>query len=470
MKEKKAKGICHEGSARGDMISKLPDSLISRILLYLPTKEVVRTSVLSNKWKSVWLLVPELGLDSSEFPDYNAFVSFMDRFLDFYREEKSCLDKLELRIRKDKNDQSCVTRWIDFVATHKVKRLDVEYLYVHRKCFEVMPVSLYVCETLLYLRLNRVFVGSFESVSLPRLKTMSLEKNLYANATGLESLILSCPVLEDLSIIRRLDDNVKVLRVLSQTITTLRVGFDRSGDHGFFYFNWETLALFIDAPRLKYMNFENERSPNQFIRNLGSLVKVNFVGDFMLYYNDRVAISKHQMVHRFLTGISRVRDLIISETTMELINTYLKVVEPLPQFCNLSSLEAEVRLKTVEILEILPTLLESFPNLKSIVLGLTYSMVKTKQMTVSSMPQCLLSSLEFVDIKSQCQAELVAMELAKYFAENSAILKKLVLSWKGSNSILEEDSVLRDLLALLKQPSTCQIEVCGPLKRLVSGL
>ncbi|KAG7558975.1 F-box domain [Arabidopsis thaliana x Arabidopsis arenosa] len=346
MKERKAKGICHEGSTRGDMISKLPESLISRILLYLPTKEVVRTSVLSNKWKSVWLLVPELGLDSSEFPDYNAFVSFMDRFLDFYREEKSCLDKLELRIRKDKNDQSCVTRWIDFVATHKVKRLDVEYLYVHRKCFEVMPVSLYVCETLLYLRLNRVFVGSFESVSLPRLKTMSLEKNLYANATGLESLISSCPVLEDLSIIRRLDDNVKVLRVLSQTITTLRIGFDRSGDHGFFYFNWETLALFM---------------------------------------------------------------------------------------------------------------------------GLTYSMVKTKQMTVSSVPQCLLSSLEFVDIKSQCQAELVAMELAKYFAENSAILKKLVLSWKGSNSILEEDSVLRDLLALLKQPSKCQIEVCGPLKRLVSG-
>ncbi|CAF1889646.1 unnamed protein product [Brassica napus] len=156
-----------------------------------------------DMWESLWLLISELDLSSSEFPEYNAFVGFVDRFL-----EKSCLHELKLKILKRKNNKPCVMRWVDFVARRKlIKHVDVEYIYVSRKRLEVMPVSLYVCETLLYLRLNRVFVGSLDSVSLPYLKTMRLDENMYDSDTGIESLISSCPVLEDLSIVRRLDDN-----------------------------------------------------------------------------------------------------------------------------------------------------------------------------------------------------------------------------------------------------------------------
>ncbi|KAG2280152.1 hypothetical protein Bca52824_051372 [Brassica carinata] len=235
-----------------------------------------------DMWESLWLLISELDLSSSEFPEYNAFVGFVDRFL-----EKSCLHELKLKILKRKNNKPCVMRWVDFVARRKlIKHVDVEYIYVSRKRLEVMPVSLYVCETLLYLRLNRVFVGSLDSVSLPYLKTMRLDENMYDSDTGIESLISSCPALEDLSIVRKLDDN----------------------------------------------------------------------------------------------------DLTHSKTDM------------------------------------LPIALSSVP------------------------PQCLLSSLEFVEIKSRYEAEFVLMELANYFAENSVILKKLVVRWKRSK--LEEDTVLWDLLSL----------------------
>nr|VDD20346.1 unnamed protein product [Brassica oleracea] len=244
--------------------------------------DVYDDPVLSHRWESLWLLISELDLSSSEFPEYNAFVGFVDRFL-----EKSCLHKLKLKILKRKNNKPCVMRWVDFVARRKlIKHVDVEYIYVSRKRLEVMPVSLYVCETLLYLRLNRVFVGSLDSVSLPYLKTMRLDENMYDSDTGIESLISSCPALEDLSIVRRLDDN----------------------------------------------------------------------------------------------------DLTHSKTDM------------------------------------LPIALSSVP------------------------PQCLLSSLEFVEIKSRYEAEFVLMELANYFAENSVILKKLVVRWKRSK--LEEDTVLWDLLSL----------------------
>ncbi|XP_056860181.1 FBD-associated F-box protein At5g44490-like [Raphanus sativus] len=206
--------------AREDMISKLPDSLLSQILSNLPTKDTVRTSVLSHRWKNVCLLVPSLDLSSSEFPDYDTFVSFIDKLLAFYREENSVLYNLKLSLQKDENDdyEYCVTRWIDFVANPKLKHLDVECVLVNRKFLEVIPQSLYIeCDTLVYLRLHRVSLGELKSVSLPCLKTMRLEHNAYASDASLELLISSCHALEDLSIVRMVPDNVKVLRVRSQT-------------------------------------------------------------------------------------------------------------------------------------------------------------------------------------------------------------------------------------------------------------
>ncbi|KAF8098902.1 hypothetical protein N665_0256s0032 [Sinapis alba] len=454
--KEKEKGTCQELPSRRDMISNLPDSLISHMLSCLPTKEAVRTSVLSTRWKSLWILVPSLRLASHDFPDYNAFVSFLDKSLDLYREENSCLHKLELVIRKDDNDQSCVTRWIDYVATRKVKHLDVECILVRREFLEVVPLNLYTCESLLYLRLHRVLLGGSESVSLPRLKTMCLEQNVYADEAFLQSFISSCPVLEDLRIVRRDNDNVKILRVHSQTLTSLTLGFEPPDGHMLYhYFDREILELFMDSPRLKYLNFNDDVSKCQILSNfISPSVKVNLGGvRYMSYYSDGVVFSNLQVARSFFTCISRVKDLLMD---------FCMKFEPLPQFCDLSCLEAKVCLVDVETL---PTLLESCPNLNSIVLELTRPTIITEQITVWAVPQCLLSTLEFVEIKCCCKAELVGMKLAKYFAENSVFLKKLVLRWRGY--VLEEDSVLRDLLALSWGSSTCQIEVRGPLKRIV---
>ncbi|XP_020879284.1 putative FBD-associated F-box protein At5g22720 [Arabidopsis lyrata subsp. lyrata] len=307
-----------------DMISRLPDSLITQILLYLQTKEAVRTSVLSNRWKSVWLLIPKLDLDSSEFPDYNAFVGFMEKFLNFSREEKSCLYKLRLSIQKgESDDHSCVTRWIDFVATPKLKHLEVEFGPVKRECLEVMPLSLYIGETLLFLRLHRVFLGKFESVSLPCLKTMRLELNVYANETGLDLLISSCPVLEDLIIVRRLDDNVKLLRVRSQTLTSLSIEAGSNDDDVEALaeeFEYEYLRVLIDTHRLKYLNLEEDICGFDILSNLDSLTKINICEYFDLEDSaDEADIRKRYMVRNFFTSISGIRDMKLSFEAYEFI-------------------------------------------------------------------------------------------------------------------------------------------------------
>ncbi|ESQ42219.1 hypothetical protein EUTSA_v10013474mg [Eutrema salsugineum] len=454
MEERKEKRLCHQRPAREDLISKLPDSLISQILLYLPTEEAVRTSVLSNRWKSLWLSIPGLDLDSRVFPNYKVFVRIMDKFVDLSRQEKSYLHKLKLSIRKGEYDEYCVTRWIDFVATPKLWHLDFECGPVDPDCLEVMPESLYICESLLHLRLHRAFLDSFESVSLPCLKTMRLELNVYAKDTCLESLISSCPVLEDLSIVRRVDDNVKVLRVRSQTLTTLTVSFD-FGDYGseLSRFDRGNSGLLFDAPRLKYLNFFDELSKSKIISNLSSLAKADFAGFFdVQYHSDGAGLSKNQLARNFFTGISRVRDMIISGDTMKFFYSYLKI-EPLPQFWNLSCLEAGFCSSHVKIL---PTLLESCPNLKSIVLDLTHCMMLTDPLSCSSVPQCLLSSLKYAEIKSRFTGRCVEREVASYLVKNSVVLKKLVVHLSSS---MQQQSlvVLRDILALPMPSSICQI-------------
>ncbi|CDY09162.1 BnaA02g05880D [Brassica napus] len=62
---------------------------------------------------------------------------------------------------------------------------------------------------------------------------MRLEHNVYASDASLELLISSPPVLEDLSIVRMVPDNVKVLRDGFVDV------FEREGT-----------GVFIEAPRL----------------------------------------------------------------------------------------------------------------------------------------------------------------------------------------------------------------------------
>ncbi|CAG7909904.1 unnamed protein product [Brassica rapa] len=68
---KKKPKTCDHGSHE-DRISPLPDDLISHILTHLSTCDVLRTSLLSKRWISLWERVPDL--DSHSFSSFDALV------------------------------------------------------------------------------------------------------------------------------------------------------------------------------------------------------------------------------------------------------------------------------------------------------------------------------------------------------------------------------------------------------------
>ncbi|KAJ7981730.1 FBD-associated F-box protein [Quillaja saponaria] len=53
--------------SRPDRITSLPTGILRHILSFLPTKHAVATSILSSRWKNLWVSVPNLDFDDDLF-------------------------------------------------------------------------------------------------------------------------------------------------------------------------------------------------------------------------------------------------------------------------------------------------------------------------------------------------------------------------------------------------------------------
>ncbi|KAG7556121.1 F-box-like domain superfamily [Arabidopsis suecica] len=250
-----------------DRISSLPDHLLCQILSNLPTKNAVTTSILSTRWRNIWLSTPILDIDIN---DVTTFVTFASRFLDFSKD--SCLHKLKLSFGREDVDMCTIKLWIEDAFKRKIQHLEVDSRV--DEMIDMQPLTFYLSETLVSLRLHFVLLHRFVFVSLPYLKVMHLEDNIYNDGNTLENLISSCPVLEDLTVVRSVDETtVKVLRVRSQSLNSLKLVLDSSKC----WYNddsndWEVI---IDAPRLGYLSLKDDQSVSFLISNLGSSAKVD---------------------------------------------------------------------------------------------------------------------------------------------------------------------------------------------------
>ncbi|CAH2046549.1 unnamed protein product [Thlaspi arvense] len=204
-------------------------------------------------------------------------------------------------------------------------------------------------------------------------------------------------------------------------------------------------AIEIDAPQLKYMKLKDYRSDKIVLKNLGSLAMI----DIATEYSSPLGPMKRVIITDFLISVSSVKHMIISQLTLEIIFRYSKRI---PKFDNLYHLQAVF---SSSMIHLLPIFLESCPNLKDLILDYYFDGARETELT--SVSQCLLSTLECVEIKELLIKEETWKKLARYFLENSVLLKKLILRFNDFSIANQDSDIFQELCTFTKPSQECQI-------------
>jgi hypothetical protein len=190
-----------------DRISTLPDDVLCHILSFLKTEEAVATSILSNRWKHLWLSVPVLDFSHTLLTDQEANFRFNDFVYSILLSRDSTLPikKFCLQITYNyRQRRNLCTRsfakWINFV----LQCGGLEYLDLQVGLeWPILPITIFSCTTLVVLRLRFFYVEDhrFSSIlSLPSLKTLNVQFVRFPKPQDFIFLLANCPNLEDLLI------------------------------------------------------------------------------------------------------------------------------------------------------------------------------------------------------------------------------------------------------------------------------
>ncbi|CDY36410.1 BnaC05g10110D [Brassica napus] len=438
-----------------DRLSALPESLLTHILSYLPTKHSVKTSVLSTRWKNLWLNVPALDLNCEDFPyreeeeEEEAVLGFLDRLLEF--EPGSRLLKFKVKCGNVEDIGGLRDR-ISTVIHRGPQHLDFESFteYIdHDDAFlypfiDYIPLNLYTSRTLVSLKLTFSGLEDPGFVWMPCLKSMILVKVHFHYAADLEKLVSGCPVLEELTLVRNMDPilvgtDEKIMRVRSGSLKRFRVPLW----HGKRCRSSVKCTLEIDAPMLEHMTLGEDHYDSVMVKNLTSLFMVDLGIKFAVKFGEFVDpgdLSKRNEIRYFLSGISSVKHMNISEKTVQALELYSNV-GLIPKFNYLSRLEAVFPYK---LLQFLPAFLECCPNLKHLILEVYYSREMEDAFELTNVPGCFLSTLECVQLKRIHEWEEEEMKVATYFLENAAVLKKLTLSLTNYPRYVSDEEIFEE--------------------------
>ncbi|KAF7825789.1 F-box/RNI/FBD-like domain protein [Senna tora] len=154
-----------DGEKSIDRLSSLPDVLLLKILSYLPIRQAVATSILSNTWRAL------------------------------------CRDRPSRKIYHSRSNpfEAIDTEWIKrAIIEGKVEILDVSLGFNH------VPSSIFTCSTIVVPRLNgaRIMNDIDSSVCLPSLKILHLNHVEFGRRENINKILHSgnTIVLEDLAL------------------------------------------------------------------------------------------------------------------------------------------------------------------------------------------------------------------------------------------------------------------------------
>ncbi|XP_070015928.1 F-box/FBD/LRR-repeat protein At1g13570-like [Nicotiana sylvestris] len=185
-----------------DILCSLPENLIDDILMHLPLRDVVRTSILSKKWRYNWRNLPELTLDLTNLsttedliPPKFEFANIIYHVLTLHT---GPVTKFCLSFSSNLIPCPSIDNLIYFLSRNGIQHLVLKLPSSGGPY--TLPSSLFTCFRLKHLTLQNCLMlppPSFKGFE----KLISLElRDVTISSKSLESLISHCLLLEQLYI------------------------------------------------------------------------------------------------------------------------------------------------------------------------------------------------------------------------------------------------------------------------------
>ncbi|KAJ1411137.1 Leucine-rich repeat domain superfamily [Sesbania bispinosa] len=195
-----------------DRISHLPDHVIHRILSRLRNvKDIVRTSILSKRWRALWYSFSILIFDERKFTagivhedsshKEKMFRDHVSSSLHTQLEKKLYLQKLVVHMTSfDLEDAPHVDRWLSVAIANNIKEIDL-HVGIKNSQRYTLPQTIFSSRTLTGLRLSGCILQTSNDIMLPHLQKLYLRK-LRLVEHIIQNLLSSCPSIEDLRFIQ----------------------------------------------------------------------------------------------------------------------------------------------------------------------------------------------------------------------------------------------------------------------------
>jgi len=190
-------------STMADMISNFPDDILLYILSFVPTKQVVVTSILCKRWNLLWRSVPSFDFHyedlfdyDQEFDDDTHFLKSVDSFL-LCRDTDQPIHRFRVNCFFNSYDPTYIVPWVKAAMSGRVQHMDFSLVSMN-----VLLSVVFSCKTLVVLKLAFLIVESIHLFELPSLKILHLNYVNYLHseviAIDLSKLFSRSPNLEDL--------------------------------------------------------------------------------------------------------------------------------------------------------------------------------------------------------------------------------------------------------------------------------
>ncbi|GLT67143.1 hypothetical protein SLA2020_394720 [Shorea laevis] len=433
---------------REDRISKLPNEVLSHVFSFLPTKDVVRTSILSKRWKYAWTSYPSLEF-TDQFTmiddiDFNCKLACFKDSVDhaLFHHAGSAIEKCSFHCYTE-FISPYLYAWVCAVLSCNVQELSIKS---NRMKVNELPPSLFTCRTLVVLEIDGAFVLNLPfHICFPCLKTLSLESVIYGDDFSMQRFFSSCPALEDLEIRRKGWDGVLISSISVPSLKRLSIFiYYMKSIEGYEY------KMEIHAPCLESLELVDSASKVFAVNCSNSLVKADVGGT---------------CGPKILKEIPQVREL---ELSGKAFRDSLGNVSssPLPIFHNLTHLELGVDSTGWNSLS---NLLASTPNLEVLVFAeglLAPAESRSGFHSFSwdppeSPPECVLLHLKQIEIYdfvgTPCERFLI-----RYLLEHGEVLDTVNICWHdfGPRARIRKEMIESHdkILSYSRASPSCEVE------------